>query len=138
LIKDTELKKILILQPHLINNLEAKILDKVKSKRIYKTLGIPRFKIVCSENDDDIIEQNFQSRCCSGVGMLLYHIKYFQPDLCNVVREFSKCMDKVTMGTYLEMLRVVKVAIDTKKFCLKICPENKIKNRSLHVFCDSY
>jgi hypothetical protein len=31
------------------------------------------------------------------------------------------------MGTYLEMLRVVKVSIDTKIFCLKIRPENKIE-----------
>jgi hypothetical protein len=46
-------------------------------------------------------------------------------------------MDKATMGTYLEMLRVVKFVIDTKTFCLKISPENKIKNWSLHVFCDS-
>jgi hypothetical protein len=36
-------------------------------------------------------------------------------------------MDKATMGTYLEMLRVVKFVIDTKTFCLKIFPENKLK-----------
>jgi hypothetical protein len=36
-------------------------------------------------------------------------------------------MDKATMGTYLEMLRVVKFVIDTKRFCLKICPEKKLK-----------
>jgi hypothetical protein len=46
-------------------------------------------------------------------------------------------MNKATMGTYLEKLRVVKFVIDTKTFCLKIRPENKIKNLSLHVFCDS-
>jgi hypothetical protein len=40
-------------------------------------------------------------------------------------------------GTYLEMLRVVKFVIDTKTFCLKIRPEKKIKNWSLHVFGDS-
>jgi hypothetical protein len=46
-------------------------------------------------------------------------------------------MDKATMGTYLEMLRVVKFIIDTKTFCLKIRPESKIKNWSLQVFSDS-
>jgi hypothetical protein len=46
-------------------------------------------------------------------------------------------MDKATMGTYLEMLRVFKFSIGTKTFCLKICLENKIKNWSLNVFCDS-
>jgi hypothetical protein len=137
LIENIELKEILILQPHLINNLEAKFGDEVKSKRVYKTPGTPRFKIVCPENDDDIIEPDLQRRYCSGVGMLLYLINYSRPDLCNVVRELSKCMDKATVGTYFEMLRVVKFVIDTKKFCLKIRPENKVKNWSLHVFCDS-
>jgi hypothetical protein len=65
---------------------------------------------------------NLQSRYRSGVGILLYIIKYSQPDLCNVVRELSKCMDKAAMGTYLEMSRVVKFVIDTKTFCLKIRP----------------
>jgi hypothetical protein len=137
LIANAESKEVLILQPHLINNLEAKFGDEVKSKRVYKTLGTPRFKIVCPDNDDDIMEPNLQSRYRSGVGMLLYLIKYSRPDLCIVVRELSKCMDKATMGTYLEMLRVVKFVIDTKTFCHKILPENKIKNWSLHVFCDS-
>jgi hypothetical protein len=76
LIENAESKEIFILQPHLINNLEAKFGDEVKSKRVYKTLRTPRFKIVCRENDDNIIEQNFQSRYRSGVRMLLYLIKY--------------------------------------------------------------
>jgi hypothetical protein len=41
------------IQPHLINNLEAKFGDEVKSKSVNKTPGTPRFKIVCPENDDD-------------------------------------------------------------------------------------
>jgi hypothetical protein len=71
LIEDAKLKEILILQPHLIHNLEAKFGVEVKNKRIYKTPRTPRFKIVCPENDDDIIEPNLQSRYRSGVGMLL-------------------------------------------------------------------
>jgi hypothetical protein len=46
-------------------------------------------------------------------------------------------MDKATMGTYLEMLRVIKFVIDTKHFCLRIQPKRKLKNWSLRVFCDS-
>jgi hypothetical protein len=74
LIENAELKEILILQPHLIKNLEAKFGDGVKNKRVYKTPGTPRFKILCPGNDDDIIEPNFQSRYRSGIGMLLYLI----------------------------------------------------------------
>jgi hypothetical protein len=69
--------------------------------------------------------------------MLLYLTKYSRPDLCNVVRELAKCMDKATKGTYLETLRVVKFVIDTKFVCLQIKPKFKGKNWSLRVFCDS-
>jgi hypothetical protein len=92
------------------------------------------FKIVCPENDDDIIEPNLQSRYRFGVRMLLYLIKYSKSDLCNVVRELSKCIDKATVGTYLEMLRVVKFVIDTKTFCLRICPEKNQKLESPRIF----
>ena len=130
-------KRILILQPHLINNLQAKFGNEVEKKRVYKTPGTPRFKIVWPSNDDDTIDGNLQSKYRSGVGMLLYLTKYSRPDLCNVVRELSKCMDKATMGTYLEMLRVIKFVIDTKNFGLRVQPESKLKNWSLRVFCDS-
>jgi hypothetical protein len=53
LIENSESKKILILQPHLINNLEVKFGHEVKSKRVYKTPGTTRCKIVCP-----IIEPN--------------------------------------------------------------------------------
>jgi hypothetical protein len=44
LIENAESKEILILQPHLINQLVAKFGDEVKNKRVYKTLGAPRLK----------------------------------------------------------------------------------------------
>jgi hypothetical protein len=61
LIENAESKEILILQPHLINNLDAKFGDEVKSKRVYKTPGTPRFMISCPENNVNIIEPNLQS-----------------------------------------------------------------------------
>jgi hypothetical protein len=136
-IEDLESKSIPILQPHLINNLEAKFGQEVCNKRFYKIPGTPRFKIVCPATDDDVIDAaDLQVRYRSTVGMLLYLTKYSQPDLCNFVRELAKCMDKATKGTYLEMLRVVKFVVDTKNFCLQIKPEFKGKNWSLQVFCD--
>jgi hypothetical protein len=44
-IEDLESKSILILQPHLINNLEAKFRQEVCSKRVYKTPGTPRLRL---------------------------------------------------------------------------------------------
>jgi hypothetical protein len=61
-IEDLESKSILILQPHLINNLEAKFEQEVCNKRVYKTPGTPRFKIVRPATDDDVIDADLQGR----------------------------------------------------------------------------
>ena len=41
------------------------------------------------------------------------------------------------MGTYLELLRVIKFVLDTKTFCLKIRPKIEDSSWNLKVFCDS-
>ena len=135
IVENSEKNEILILQPHLINNLVERFGEEVQDRRIYKTPGTPRFKITRPNDESDLLETDLQKRYRSGVGMLLYLTKYSRPDLCNVVRELSKCMDKATMGSYLEMLRVVKFVIDTKTFCLKIRP--KIDSKNLKAFSDS-
>jgi hypothetical protein len=61
-IEDLESKSILILQSHLINNLEAKFWQEVCNKRVYKTPGTPRFKIVRPAADDDVIDADLQGR----------------------------------------------------------------------------
>ena len=67
-------------------------------------------------DDEDKIDSAMQSKYRSGVGMMLYLIKYSRPDLSNVVRELSKCMD----GASIEMQRVIKFVLDTKLYCLKL------------------
>jgi hypothetical protein len=79
----------MILQPHLINNLRDKFGDEVLEKGTYKTPGTPRFKVVCSDENFELIDDNLQKSFRSGVGMLLYLTKYSRPDLCNIVRELS-------------------------------------------------
>ena len=54
--------------------------------------------------------------------MLLFLIKHSRPDLCNAVRELSKCLDGPTEAAYVEMLRVIKYVLDTKLRGLKIDP----------------
>ena len=41
------------------------------------------------------------------------------------------------MGTYLELLRVIKFVLDTKNYCLKISPKFNSSSLNLKVFCDS-
>jgi hypothetical protein len=105
--------------------LEAKFGQVVYNKRVYKTPGTPRFKIVRPATEDDVINADLQGGYQSAVGMLLYLTKYSRTDFCNGVRELTKCMDKATKETYFEMLRLVKFVINTKNFCLQIKPEFK-------------
>jgi hypothetical protein len=46
-------------------------------------------------------------------------------------------MNGGTIGTYLELLRVITFILDTKRFGLKIRPSVGKKNLNLNVFCDS-
>jgi hypothetical protein len=73
-------------------------------------------------DETEKIDGNLQSKYRSGVGMLLYLIKYSRPDLANVVRELSKCMDGANLAAYKEILRVIKFVLDTKDYCLKLNP----------------
>ena len=134
MIENASKGEILIAQPHLINNLNDKFKEEVHQLKVYKTTGTPRFKIVRPDENSVLINPELQRMYRSGVGMLLYLTKYTRPDLCNVVRELSKCMDGATMVTYLEMMHVVKFVLDTRNFRLKIHPKFDDTKWNLNVF----
>ena len=48
------------------------------------------------------------------VGLLLYLIKLWRPDISNAVRELSKVMDGATLGNMKSMLRTIKYVLDTR------------------------
>jgi hypothetical protein len=54
--------------------------------------------------------------------MLLYLVKHSRPDIANVVRELSKCMDGATPAANKELKRVIKFVLDTRNYGLKIEP----------------
>ena len=57
---------------------------------------------------------------CSGVGMLLYLVKYSRPGIDNIVREPSKCPDGSTDVSDKEMHRVIEYVLDTKDMSVKL------------------
>jgi Reverse transcriptase (RNA-dependent DNA polymerase) len=126
-----------VMQPHLIKNLEDEFSEEVNNLSNYGTPGTPRFKIVRPNDDVEKIDSKLQARYRSGVGMLLFLIKYSRPDLANVVRELSKCMDGASHAAYKEMLRVMKFVLETKEYCLKMQPIEEAKNWNLVTYCDS-
>jgi hypothetical protein len=97
--------------------------EEIKKMRKYLTPGTPRFKIQKSTDDLGIINDDLQRKYRSGVGMLLYLTKYSRPEISNIVRELSKCMNAASWGSYQELLRVIKFINDTKSFGLKVMPK---------------
>jgi hypothetical protein len=114
--------KLTMIQLHLLTRLIENFGEEIEGKRKFLTPGMPRFKIQRSTINMDVLDPQSQRKYRSGVGMLLYLTKYFQPDISNIFRELSKCMDSATLGAYNELLRVIKFVIDTKFFDLKVQP----------------
>ena len=46
--------------------------------------------------------------------MLLYLIKFSQPDISNSVQELTKAMDRATEAHFKSLLRVLKFVLDTR------------------------
>ena len=74
----------------------------------------------------------------SGVGMLLYLVKFSRPDLSNCVRELSKVMRDATKSHLKSLLRTIKFVLDTSSWGLKYEINESSKWKwELKVFCDS-
>jgi hypothetical protein len=69
-----------------------------------------------------------QSKYRFGVGILFHLIKYSRPDLANVVRELSKCINGASLAAYKEMHRVIKFVLDTQLNGLKPQPRHESEN----------
>jgi hypothetical protein len=93
-------------------------------------------KIYAAENDSDIIDQEGQTDYRSGIGMLLYLVKYSRPDIANCVRELAKMSGKATLLNYNQLLRCIKYVETTKHygtFALKSTEDSY----TITAFCDS-
>jgi hypothetical protein len=100
--------------------------------------GTPRFKVQKSTNDIEVLGGEYQGKYCPGVGMLLYLTKYSRPDISNIVRELSQCVDSASWGLYQELVCVIKCSVDTKTFGLKMEPKLDYDlGWNLKIFCDS-
>ena len=124
-------------QPHLLKKLENKFSELTKGLTLYKTPGTPGHNITRPTADSDKINASEQKLYRSGVGMLLYLVKYSRPDIANAVRELSKSMDGATKGSFRELLRVIKFVLDTKDKGLRIEPKGQIDEWDLVMLSDS-
>ena len=110
-------------QPHLIKNLRKRFGHLVKNLRSYKTPGTPNTHMIRNETGSTALSKSDASLYRSGVGMLLYLVKYSRPDIANPVRELSKVLDCSTKTAFKELLRMIKYVLDTEDLGLKISPK---------------
>jgi hypothetical protein len=124
-------------QPHMIKRIRQVFGSLVNNMYSYKTAGTPGFHIQRPKTDMEKISENEQKVYRSAVGSLLQLVKYSRPDIANVVRELSKCMDGATPSAFKEMKRVIKYVLDTPMVGLKLCPNLHEQEWKLEVFSDS-
>ena len=107
-------------QPHLITKLGEKFGKYTNNLQVYRIPGTPGLGTL--RNSESVVDLEKHKIYRSGVGMLLYLVKYSRPDIANAVRELSKALDSPSYGAYKEMLRVVKFVLDTKNLGIKMAP----------------
>ena len=74
----------------------------------------------------------------SGVGVLMYLVKFSRPDSSNGVRKLSKVMGDTTESHLKDLFQTIKFVLDTSKWGLKYeFKEKSSKKWELKAFCDS-
>ena len=106
----------------LILSLEKKYGEEVQKLYNYLTPGTPGLHQVREKDTALMLPKETQERYRSGIGMVLYLVKYSQPDIANSVRELSKVLHCSTNGAYKEMLLCIKYFLGSKSLGLKIWP----------------
>ena len=111
-------------QPSVLKKIEKKFGEKVKKLKEYVTPGTPNWGVILEE-DETKLDSNRHMEYRSGVGMLLYLVKYSRPDLANAVRELSKGVQSPNEMCWKELMRVIKFTLDTRRYGLKFEIEDK-------------
>ena len=87
--------------------------------RKYERPARTGYAVVRPSGGGTLLSSEKQTRYCSGIGILMFLIKYSRPDISNSVRELSKVNDGATEGQYRELLRVMKNVKDTSSYGFK-------------------
>ena len=132
-----ERTKIWIGQPHMIKKIEDTFGEMVKKNQNYKTPGTPHHRIVKPTEETGKLTDEEQKLYRTGVGMLLYLVKYSRPDISNAVRELSKGMKEATPDAMKELKRVIKFVLSTKNLGLKMQPMHVTDKWNVVVYSDS-
>ena len=134
-VRRTGEKSLIMYQDDLIKKMEKTFNELVKHMQIYDMPAGTGMRVTRSK--EGLITKTEQTLYRSGVGMLLFLVKYSRPDLANIVRELSRVNDGATKGHMSMLLRVIKFTFDTKNRVLSYELKNEKGNWELRAFCDS-
>jgi hypothetical protein len=139
IIKNRNQERLIMCQPDLLNKLEKTFKNEIKNMRVFKTPTIPGEIILKTTDEDEIVDKSTHRMFRSGVGMLLYLIKYSRPDIGNAVREIAKVMDGPTEPQVKSLYRLIKYVLDTKNHGLIMNPSEPQEKNSwiMSAYCDS-
>ena len=130
--------KLFMSQQVLLKKLERTFGSLVEKLPIYKTPSGTGFRVERCVDADKRIGDEKQSMYRSGIGMLLFLVKFSRPDISNSVRELSKANDGATEKHFRGLLRTVKYALDTKQKALMYQTGDRLETVwKLKAFCDS-
>ena len=109
-------------QPHLLKKIGREFGEELEDVRTYATPAVNGDTVIRMKDDDKeeiSLNPTKQTKYRSGVGMLLYLVKFSRPDISNSVRELSKVMDRSTEAHYRTLLRVLKYVLLTEDLGLR-------------------
>ena len=103
-IKRTGKHKLFMCQSNLINKLDRIFGDKVKGLSFQETPAGTGFTVTRCQVPEQLITLEEQRTYRSGVGILLYLVKFSRPDISNAVRELSKASDGADRSSFKRLL----------------------------------
>ena len=105
-------------QTNLIEKLEREFGEELSEIKAVDTPVIAGEGIVMAKGDETINHKTKRTKYRSGVGMLLFLVKYSRPDISNAVRELSKANLGPNPAHYKKLLRTIKYVIESTQRAL--------------------
>jgi hypothetical protein len=134
---DKRNKTMKLTQPDLIKRMEKKYATKFKNMQHYRTPAAPGENMMKSEKDEDLINDEEQTKYRSGVGILLYLTKHLRPELSNCIRELAKVMDGANNAQTKSLMRAIRFVLDSKEKGFLLKPDFTNLKWVMKPFCDS-
>ena len=122
----------------LLRKLDRIFGDIVKNLPMYKTAASTGFRVERCTDPNEKLDAKKQTLYRSGIGILLFLVKFSRPDISNSVRELSKANDGATEKNFHGLLRTIKYVLDTREKALRYETNANFETTwKLKAYCDS-